>query len=428
MVAIVSGFPSNFAALQFEWAWQNTHLTKRIPPELRITSIPSQRTKTSKSGKVRKRPGRPRTSLVDKLSNLHLLLRVDSFSRWPLEVRFFAEDVYKVWQRWVERDGGKLREGIPVTLDTGTEIKGLEPVMEEGEQDIIPPSGQEQIVQKRKLKLDDVGSLGLRSLIPSFGYGGHKDHVEKSLAMLDDIEGAPCAVCSGVIRAKDEHVATCPGEGCMATSHLSCLSSHFLKSEESRRGNEESQLIPTEGNCPSCKSELRWVDIMKELSLRTYGAKEIAKLTKVKKAKKVKAVGGKGKGKSSQSIIESSDLELDEEDEELDDHLTGMDDEGFSAEDLAEVDVDSFSDEDVSDLESVLSVRSRVSSKSPRKGRALSSVETLTPVKRRPGRPKNVKPAVVKPKLGRPKGSKNMSKSATIEISDSESNATVILD
>ena len=100
MTCIVVGFPSNIAALQFEWAWHNAHLTRHITPDERI-SFATTRTKTNKTGKVSRRPGRPRTSLTDKLSNLHLLLRVPYFSQWPLEVRFFSEDVYKVWAKVV---------------------------------------------------------------------------------------------------------------------------------------------------------------------------------------------------------------------------------------------------------------------------------------------------------------------------------------
>ena len=37
--------------------------------------------------------------ISDRLANLHILLNAKSFQRWPLEVRFFAPDVHKMWTR-----------------------------------------------------------------------------------------------------------------------------------------------------------------------------------------------------------------------------------------------------------------------------------------------------------------------------------------
>ena len=117
MTCIVAGFPSNIAALQFEWAWHNAHLTRHIPQGEKM-SLATTRVKTvSKTGKAKRGPGRPRTSLMDKLSNLHLLLRAPYFSHWPLEVRFFCQDIFGVWQTWCERVDGQIRPGITQILD-----------------------------------------------------------------------------------------------------------------------------------------------------------------------------------------------------------------------------------------------------------------------------------------------------------------------
>src|SRR3954463_5640552 len=63
------------------WAWQNTHLTRHIPEPQRLTEARTTVRISPRSGKPRKRPARPRISLTDKLSNLHVLLRVKSFER-----------------------------------------------------------------------------------------------------------------------------------------------------------------------------------------------------------------------------------------------------------------------------------------------------------------------------------------------------------
>jgi structure-specific endonuclease subunit SLX1 len=77
---------------------------------------------------------------------------------------------------------------------------------------------------------------------------------------------------------------------------------------------EEDSLLPIKGKCPSCKSELRWIDIAKELSLRLRGQKEVQKLLKGKRVRKTKAT-------LSQATVELSDEDEDEDldiDEEID--------------------------------------------------------------------------------------------------------------
>lgn len=42
-------------------------------------------------------------------------------------------------------------------------------------------------------------------------------------------------------------------------------------------------VVPIQGRCPQCGGHIQWVDMMKELSLRERGAKEVEALLKVKK-------------------------------------------------------------------------------------------------------------------------------------------------
>jgi structure-specific endonuclease subunit SLX1 len=265
MACIVAGFPSNIAALQFEWAWHNSHLTRHISSHQRL-SFATTLTKTSRTGKTRKRPGRPRTSLLDKLSNLHLLLRVPYFSRWPLEVRFFNEDVYHSWQSWCERVDEQLHPSIKVILDLPQRASS-----EESEITSAQPA--------KRRRIDMIGKGGVDGIDPT--YARFQDVLEKSKFLLDEGDGQKCRVCSKELNLQNELVVICPTNGCRGLNHLTCLSMHFL------RDTRPNILVPDKGTCPSCGVSLRWADLVRELSLRIRGGKEVQKLLSKKKKNKI---------------------------------------------------------------------------------------------------------------------------------------------
>ncbi|MCJ1294643.1 Slx4p interacting protein [Xylographa carneopallida] len=213
-------------------------------------------TKVTKSGRVRRRPARPRMSLGDKLSNLHLLLRVPSFAQWPLALHFFSDDVYQRWMRCAKDATIELRSGMKITLNF-------------------------QNTEAERASARDIGACersivegpcqgGIESLDSS--YAPYKTHLAKSLFILADGELVHCVVCGHGIRTPDAMGLVCPNDECRAASHVTCLASKFLRGEANRN------LLPVRGNCPSCNLQLQWSRLVTELSLRLRGSKEIVQL------------------------------------------------------------------------------------------------------------------------------------------------------
>ena len=265
MTCVVAGFPSNIAALQFEWAWQNAHLTRQISAADRISFPTTKKPKTNKNGRQVRRPGRPRTSLLDKLSNLHLLLRAPYFSRWPLEVRFFTQDTYETWQSWCARVDTRLSSTLKIILDLSQTAE------------LSEDFSSAQRPSKRR-KIDLIGKGGVEGVDPT--YARMSEVLEKGQFILEEDDGLECTLCRQPLSLKDDLLVVCPHGPCSSVSHLTCLSKRFLEETDSQ------EPVPVSGSCPSCKEHIKWHDVMSELSLRLRGQKEIRKLLSKKKPSK----------------------------------------------------------------------------------------------------------------------------------------------
>ncbi|TGO46626.1 hypothetical protein BOTNAR_0575g00030 [Botryotinia narcissicola] len=277
MACIVTGFPTSIAALQFDrWAWQNPHITLHIPPSARI----SYATQKKRSG----HPKRPRHSLQSLLSNLHILLSVPSFSRWPLEVRFFAPDVHKAWVKWSKAATGSLRDTLPIITD-------------------FPPAESEVNDEDGEIRDRPYGIEALK-----VAYEDTKSHLEKGEQIFYPDMKESCDICDQDIQHNSGLYIICPNIDCNSITHMTCLSQHFLQGEKDEQSSE--QLVPVQGRCSGCQMEIRWNDVVKELSLRTRGQKVVEKLLKPKRTKK-----GKGPA-TSQAIVEDEGDEEEEEEEQ----------------------------------------------------------------------------------------------------------------
>lgn len=199
-------------------------------------------------------------SLKNRITNLHLLLRVPSFSRWPLQVRFFCQDVYKKWQQWNKTVNRSIRDGIKVSLD-----------MEHSKDTINTGNLPLSTEAKGKRNREAPGKGGVEGL--DVGYGELKDHIGKSISCLAAHEAFKCAICAKEMGPKSATALFCNQETCRTVSHLTCLATRFVQDE-----GAIAAVTPVSGKCPGCKRELLWIDLVKELTLRLRGEGKVVQM------------------------------------------------------------------------------------------------------------------------------------------------------
>ncbi|KAI1348354.1 hypothetical protein F5Y01DRAFT_214204 [Xylaria sp. FL0043] len=249
MVGLISDFPGMVAALKFEWALNNPHLSLHIPAASRIT-VSTQRKRNG-------HPKRPPHSVKSIISNLHLLLRVPSFARWPLKLHFFDPEVHKAWIRYCDAASEPLRKTIPVYTDFAPA-----PVGEGTSAETQDPWGI------HALPLD---------------YAPMKSYVEKTRSLYSFEREGDCVICGEHLAHEEGLYATCSHALCEGTGHVSCWSRHLLGN------NPGEDIIPISGHCPKCHGEVLWGDMMKEMSLRLRGQKEVDKLLRIPRKRKSRA-------------------------------------------------------------------------------------------------------------------------------------------
>jgi hypothetical protein len=160
-------------------------------------------------------------------------------------------------------------------------------------------------------------------------YAPLKPHLVKAVDIMTFEREGSCAVCAETLEHDGGIYAVCTHEGCEAVSHIKCLGQRFIETEtpqaqprsQSSRTVRENEdiLLPTHGSCPHCQKATRWVDVVRETSLRLRGPKEVEKLLKKPRAKKTTAKKGektaKAANSSSVNMIADNDDDDDDEDE-----------------------------------------------------------------------------------------------------------------
>ena len=258
-------------------------------------------------------------SLKMRLANLHLLLRVPSFARWPLTVRFFAEDVWRVWRDEVVPQSSQDPElGRSQGIETVLDFSGAKEAKEDETKRKLPAP------KRRRRKDDDAETPGVTatSVVNEGGmqnldvtYKRYKTRLEKARFVLAEGEAVNCAVCKEPIDTSRPSLALlCSGDECRAVSHLSCLAAQFVNEETTTQSGTLPPVVPTKGTCVSCGFLQSWEDLTTELTLRLRGAKTVEELFKKPRQRK-------GKAKSvalTDSQVIALDSDVDEEFEEVD--------------------------------------------------------------------------------------------------------------
>lgn len=111
-----------------------------------------------------------------------------------------------------------------------------------------------------------------------------KPYIEKARNVVMFEREGKCVHCHEELETGQGLYPMCPNEGCEAMGHLDCWGKHAVAHEEG------GPLIPMECECPSCGGEVVWGDMVKELSLRTRGPRDVEKLLKKKRRTKKAAM------------------------------------------------------------------------------------------------------------------------------------------
>lgn len=269
------------------------------------------------------RTKRPQNNLPKQLKVLDLLLRARSFSRWPLSIRFFAQNAWKEWEkhgRTLLFNGGKpLRSSISILLD----LRLQEP--DELENESV--EGQKVPARRKGGQHAQNGIGGVQGLditygkctlyaIQAFSLTMPTDNiqpcVQKSKELLSESSQdgfLKCMLCSLELSPPHDTTVVCPHSFCEHVSHITCLSSKFLR-QEARKPSDveglgshfpapmETQILPVEGCCPGCGRLTQWIDIVKPLTYRlrviipekkTRAKKAVTTSPKTEKTKKKSA-------------------------------------------------------------------------------------------------------------------------------------------
>jgi structure-specific endonuclease subunit SLX1 len=107
-----------------------------------------------------------------------------------------------------------------------------------------------------------------------------KDRVEKANNIVSFEREGSCVHCHEALEPGRGLYPICTNEGCESIGHLACWSKYAQGALRNR------DIIPLNCKCPLCGGQIRWGDMMKELTLRVRGEKDVEKLLKKRRGAK----------------------------------------------------------------------------------------------------------------------------------------------
>lgn len=164
--------------------------------------------------------------------------------------------------------------------------------------------------KKRITKWGVNGEGGVQGL--DISYDNLERHIQKARDLLQADDGElVCCVCHDALEKDHPLTLVCPHAFCEHTAHMTCLADAFLQQESC--GEHRMVVLPVRGKCPGCHTETAWVDLVKELSVRTRA-----------KPKKT-AVKRKTTKRGAAAVQDDDDEEDDEESENGEGDITAAD-------------------------------------------------------------------------------------------------------
>lgn len=196
--------------------------------------------------------------------------------------------MHRVWRTWCDRTDAEIRGDLNIILDPE---KCVDPAT-----DAEAPS----LTQDRRWLRHPIPRKGGIAAV-DVTYEGLKSRLEKGLLLAEQATQY-CVVCLRELANPASTALMCPHSSCHATSHVACLAKHFRENEAT------GYILPVRGNCSSCKRELWWVDLVRELSLRARGARETEQLLKPPRLPKPKVVEDRPRIEENSLMVKTCDV------------------------------------------------------------------------------------------------------------------------
>ena len=228
-----------------------------------------------------------------------------------MAVRFLCSDVYTAWQKYSEESDSKLRDGFRVFCDFD---------------DLAEPNVNPQLPASAVGEKKESPTMAILEKI-NVTFSGLKPHIAKSLALAAQMRIQHCSICQNLLDPETSMFLVCPSKQCSAAYHMACLARKWTENQQ-----PTGFLLPVSGNCVQCSGEHQWIDLVKEMSIRQRGGKDLAKLMKEPRKRECRVTETSASIKDS-NTNETADRPLNDLQDTLEDSLMDVDFLGTDAND-----------------------------------------------------------------------------------------------